>query len=30
MGGEESDGKVESFKLRVYGLVKKPFEVDYK
>ena len=30
MGGEESDGKVESFRLRVHGLVKKPFEVDYK
>jgi DMSO/TMAO reductase YedYZ molybdopterin-dependent catalytic subunit len=30
MGGEESDGKVESFRLRVHGAVKKPFEVDYK
>jgi len=30
MGGDESDGKVESFRLKVHGLVKKPFEVDYK
>jgi len=30
MGGDEGDGKVESFRLRVHGLVKTPFEVDYK
>lgn len=29
MGGDEGDGKVESFKLKVHGAVKKPFEVDY-
>ncbi len=30
MGGDEGDGDVKSFRLRVHGLVKKPFEVDYK
>jgi DMSO/TMAO reductase YedYZ molybdopterin-dependent catalytic subunit len=30
MGGEEGDGDVKNFKLRVHGLVKNPFEVDYK
>jgi DMSO/TMAO reductase YedYZ molybdopterin-dependent catalytic subunit len=29
MGGQEGDGDVKTFKLRVTGLVKKPFEVDY-
>ena len=29
MGGEEGDGQVKSFRLRVHGLVKTPFEVDY-
>src|SRR5262249_34657776 len=29
MGGDEGDGDVRSFKLRVHGLVKTPFEVDY-
>ncbi len=30
MGGDEGDGDVEKFKLRVHGLVKNPFELDYK
>src|SRR5438552_1975721 len=30
MGGEEGDGQVETFRLKVHGLCKKPFEVDYK
>lgn len=30
MGGDEGDGKVETFRFRVHGAVKKPFEVDYK
>ncbi len=30
MGGDPSDGKAESFKLRVHGACKKPFEVDYE
>jgi DMSO/TMAO reductase YedYZ molybdopterin-dependent catalytic subunit len=30
MGGDPSDGDVKTFKLKVHGLVKKPFEVDYK
>jgi DMSO/TMAO reductase YedYZ molybdopterin-dependent catalytic subunit len=30
MGGDEGDGKVETFRLKVHGAVKKPFEVDYK
>lgn len=30
MGGDEGDGDVKTFKLRVHGLVKKPFEVDYE
>jgi DMSO/TMAO reductase YedYZ molybdopterin-dependent catalytic subunit len=29
MGGQEGDGNVKTFKLRVHGLVNKPFEVDY-
>ena len=29
MGGEEGNGDVRSFKLRVHGLVKAPFEIDY-
>ena len=29
MGGDEGDGDVKTFKLRVHGLCKKPFEVDY-
>src|SRR5207253_8425524 len=29
MGGQEGDGDVKTFKLRVHGAVKKPFEVDY-
>ena len=29
MGGAEGDGKAETFSLKVHGLVKKPFEVDY-
>lgn len=29
MGGEEGHGDVKKFKLRVHGLVKRPFEVDY-
>jgi DMSO/TMAO reductase YedYZ molybdopterin-dependent catalytic subunit len=29
MGGDEGDGEVKSFRLRVHGLVKTPFEVDY-
>jgi DMSO/TMAO reductase YedYZ molybdopterin-dependent catalytic subunit len=29
MGGEEGDGQVKSFRLRVHGLVKTPFEIDY-
>ena len=29
MGGQEGDGDAKTFKLRVTGLVKKPFEVDY-
>jgi DMSO/TMAO reductase YedYZ molybdopterin-dependent catalytic subunit len=29
MGGDEGDGKVETFKLKVHGAVQKPFEVDY-
>src|SRR5690349_29205 len=30
MGGDPSDGDVKTFKLKVHGLVKQPFEVDYK
>lgn len=30
MGGDEGDGKVETFRLKVHGAVKKPFEVDYR
>lgn len=30
MGGDEGDGDVKTFRLRVYGLCKTPFEVDYK
>jgi len=29
MGGDEGDGKVETFRLKVHGAVQKPFEVDY-
>ena len=29
MGGEEGDGEVKSFRLKVHGLCKQPFEVDY-
>jgi DMSO/TMAO reductase YedYZ molybdopterin-dependent catalytic subunit len=29
MGGDEGDGDVRNFRLRVHGLVTKPFEVDY-
>jgi DMSO/TMAO reductase YedYZ molybdopterin-dependent catalytic subunit len=29
MGGDEGDGDVRTFKLKVHGLVKNPFEVDY-
>jgi DMSO/TMAO reductase YedYZ molybdopterin-dependent catalytic subunit len=29
MGGDEGDGDVKKFRLRVHGLVKTPFEVDY-
>jgi DMSO/TMAO reductase YedYZ molybdopterin-dependent catalytic subunit len=30
MGGEEGSGKVDSFRMKVYGACKTPFEVDYK
>lgn len=30
MGGDEGDGTTESFKLKIHGQVKKPFEVDYE
>jgi DMSO/TMAO reductase YedYZ molybdopterin-dependent catalytic subunit len=29
MGGQEGDGEVKSFRLKVHGLCKQPFEVDY-
>jgi DMSO/TMAO reductase YedYZ molybdopterin-dependent catalytic subunit len=29
MGGQEGDGDIRTFKLRVHGAVKRPFEVDY-
>jgi DMSO/TMAO reductase YedYZ molybdopterin-dependent catalytic subunit len=29
MGGEEGDGDVRTFRLKVHGLVKTPFELDY-
>jgi DMSO/TMAO reductase YedYZ molybdopterin-dependent catalytic subunit len=29
MGGDEGDGDVKSFSLKVYGAVKTPFELDY-
>jgi DMSO/TMAO reductase YedYZ molybdopterin-dependent catalytic subunit len=29
MGGHEGDGSVKNFRLKVYGLVKRPFEIDY-
>jgi DMSO/TMAO reductase YedYZ molybdopterin-dependent catalytic subunit len=29
MGGDEGDGDVKTFKLKVHGAVKTPFEVDY-
>jgi DMSO/TMAO reductase YedYZ molybdopterin-dependent catalytic subunit len=30
MGGDEGDGQIKTFKLRVTGLVKKPFEINYE
>lgn len=30
MGGAEGDGKIETFRLKVHGLVKNPLEFDYK
>ena len=30
MGGEEGDGDVRTFKLRVHGAVKSPFEITYE
>jgi DMSO/TMAO reductase YedYZ molybdopterin-dependent catalytic subunit len=30
MGGEEGDGDVRNFKLRVHGAVKSPFEITYE
>lgn len=30
MGGDEGDGDIKTFKLKVHGLVKKPFEVNYE
>jgi len=30
MGGDEGDGDIKKFKLKVHGLVKKPFEVTYE
>jgi DMSO/TMAO reductase YedYZ molybdopterin-dependent catalytic subunit len=29
MGGDEGDGEVKTFRLKVHGLCKTPFEVDY-
>jgi DMSO/TMAO reductase YedYZ molybdopterin-dependent catalytic subunit len=29
MGGDEGDGKFESFQLKVHGLVNKPYAIDY-
>lgn len=29
MGGDEGDGDIKTFRLKVHGLVKRPFEVDY-
>src|SRR5438477_10327395 len=29
MGGDEGDGEIKSFRLRVHGLVKTPLELDY-
>lgn len=29
MGGDEGDGNIKTFKLKVHGLVKRPFEIDY-
>jgi DMSO/TMAO reductase YedYZ molybdopterin-dependent catalytic subunit len=29
LGGDEGDGKVETFRLKVHGAVQKPFEIDY-
>ncbi|HEU0033247.1 MAG TPA: molybdopterin-dependent oxidoreductase [Kofleriaceae bacterium] len=29
MGGDEGDGQVKNFRLKVYGACKTPFEVDY-
>jgi DMSO/TMAO reductase YedYZ molybdopterin-dependent catalytic subunit len=30
MGGAEGDGDIRKFRLRVHGLVKSPFEIDYQ
>ena len=30
MGGDEGDGNIKTFKLKVHGLVKKPFEINYE
>lgn len=30
MGGDEGDGDIKTFKLKVHGLVKKPFELTYE
>jgi DMSO/TMAO reductase YedYZ molybdopterin-dependent catalytic subunit len=30
MGGDEGDGDIKTFKLKVHGLVKKPFEINYE
>jgi DMSO/TMAO reductase YedYZ molybdopterin-dependent catalytic subunit len=30
MGGDEGDGQTKSFRLKVHGAVKSPFEVDYE
>jgi DMSO/TMAO reductase YedYZ molybdopterin-dependent catalytic subunit len=29
MGGDEGDGRFETFRLKVHGLVNKPYEIDY-
>ncbi len=29
MGGDEGDGDIKTFRLKVHGLVQRPFEVDY-
>ena len=30
MGGDEGDGDIKTFKLKVHGLVKRPFEINYE